>query len=247
MKLVGDTHGLSALKNIINSKNITGENIIHVGDFGLGFRDLISDMKSLIDLNDFLSCNGNKLYVIRGNHDNPIFWQPGRLKMPKLYSIDLVPDYGVRLIEDKIILFIGGAISIDRLARIGDYDWWPDEEFIYDEYILETAINKIKSLGKTLDIVVTHTAPDSCYPRGTNNQLVQNYINLEATHGFMGRNLEQELIEERLKLTTLKYDLIDAGLIPKQWFFGHFHSSKTETIDDIEFNLLNINEVKHIK
>lgn len=240
MIFIGDTHGLRPIFSIIDRHNLTSQNLIHVGDLGLGFVSIQQDIKNLDVLDEMLIETNNHLYAIRGNHDNPIFWDKSKgLNLPKYHNIHLVEDFEVIKIENKHVLFAGGAISIDRRPRMSDLPWptwWKDEVFKYDEEKMEQNI-----YGKDIDIVVTHSAPDFCFPQGSNNYLVNEYAIVEYQHGI---KLHDELAEERGEITRMYSDLKHGfGKKPKYWFYGHFHNTKSEDINGTIFKLLNINEI----
>ncbi len=48
--------------------------ILHVGDFGMGFTTLKGGITQLKRLNDRLKKYNTYLYVIRGNHDDPQYY-----------------------------------------------------------------------------------------------------------------------------------------------------------------------------
>src|SRR5688572_8861392 len=141
MYLIGDTHSMRKVLHMIHDNNWTGQNLVHVGDFGLGFVSMEQDIKNLEAVDEALMDTGNHLYVIRGNHDNPIFWDKSKgVNLPKLRHLHLIDDYTVCNIEGKNILFVGGAISIDRRPRMDDVpwpSWWADEVFKYDPIKLD--------------------------------------------------------------------------------------------------------------
>ena len=106
--------------------------------------------------------------------------------------------------------------------------------------ILEKAVSKIGNI----DIVVTHTAPNFCYPINDNVSIVNGYHEMEKLYG---KDLKQELRIERAEVTALYDALVDQFKhTPKYWFYGHFHSSKVTFNRNIEFILLDINEIKEI-
>lgn len=241
MYIIGDTHGIRPIFEIIHNNNLAGENLIHVGDFGLGFEPIERDLKNLGILDEMLIDTNNTLYVIRGNHDNPIFWDRSKgLNLPKFHNLKLVDDYTVHEVEGKKILFVGGALSIDRRPRMSDYPyptWWKDEEFRYDRDRLSNCLKR----HENIDIVVTHTAPDFCHPTDDDVYIVNHYHAVEATHGV---DLKLQLKQEREEMTEMYHDLtLEYGKKPKHWFYGHFHSKKDEEHYGIQFHLLNINEL----
>lgn len=244
MYFIGDTHGLKPVFTIIDKHKFNDEKLIHVGDFGLGFNEIGYDIKNLLLTDEMLLDTNNHLYVIRGNHDNPIFWNKRYgLNLPKLHNLHLLDDFTVKTIEGKNILFAGGAISIDRRPRMEDYPnptWWVDEEFKYQRLKLDEAVTKFKNI----DIVVTHTAPDFCHPTDSNVEIVNHYHSIESLHG---RNLKGELQKERMEVTEMYNDLtLHYKKIPSHWFYGHFHSTKKKVHNGTTFKLLNINEVYEI-
>jgi len=50
-----------------------------------------------MELDDYLDSVGCNLYICRGNHDDPLFWN----KNVEYKRIFLQPDFSVRFIEDK--------------------------------------------------------------------------------------------------------------------------------------------------
>ena len=242
MYFIGDTHGMRPVFSIIDRLKLTNSNLIHVGDFGLGFVSIMQDVKNLEVVDEMLLDTQNKLYVVRGNHDNPIFWDKSKgLNLPKLHNIHLVDDYSVLDIENKKILCVGGGISIDRQIRKADYpypSWWQDEEFQWHP----GKFNRVVNNHSTMDIVVTHSAPSACYPRGVDAPIVNDWHNVELEHG---NNLKGELQMERKKIDMLK-DAVLKAYKPTNWFYGHFHTSKTEVIKGVKFQALKINEICEI-
>lgn len=243
MYFIGDTHGIRPIFKIVDKYNLQNENLIHVGDLGLGFTEIRRDVENLIVLDEMLIENNLHLYAIRGNHDNPIFWDTKTLNLPPLHNTHLIPDYTVMKLESKNILMIGGAKSIDRSVRMDELPyptWWKDEVFIYNH----EKIDKITKTYDNIDIVVTHTAPQFAYPQSDNVGIVNDWHEVELQHG---RNLKYELKEERADLTQLYDDLVtERGYNISHWLYGHFHSSRKEKIGKTEFKLLSVNELYKI-
>ena len=192
---------------------------------------------SLKNLNDFLNEREIQLYVIRGNHDNPKFFD-GHL-MNHFDNIHLLPDYTVINVDGVNILGVGGAVSVDRrprmreqleYARVGREVelHWHDEVFVLDEEKLKTFEN--------IDIVVTHTAPDFCKP---DNKFGFGYLVEQFAQD--DPKLYDDLREERTLLTKM-CDIIKEKNKPDYWFYGHFHNNWKANIDGINYRLLGINE-----
>lgn len=242
MYFLGDVHGLRPIFDIIEKEKLQDCSIIQVGDLGLGFQEITRDIKNLVTLDEMLIENNIDLYACRGNHDNPIFWDKSKgLNLPKFHRLHLLEDYSVVTVEDKNILCVGGATSIDRAPRKVDVpfpSWWEDEVFKFDPKKLIFALGSVPKL----DIVVTHTAPSIAYPHSDDNNLVNHYHALETRLGY---NLKQELKEERQLLDKV-FEQVVRFHKPTHWFYGHFHSSKKFEVSGVQFKLLNVNQLyKH--
>jgi predicted phosphodiesterase len=219
MILLGDIHG--NFQTIVNfarkHKSDEPKYLVQVGDFGVGFNsEFIYDMEYL---NEELRNSNITLYVIRGNHDNPNFFN-GEYEWSNL---KLLKDYTVMVIEGKRLLLIGGAISIDRLARKEGVSWWKDETLKFDKELLESL--------EGIDVVVTHSAPNFTFPQ-TFNHLVMSFAAYDANL-LNDLTLERELFSEMYKILSKKNNI-------KDWFYGHFHRTTSETYDNTRFNLLGI-------
>lgn len=227
MILVGDIHGnFGHLKNVIER---TEEHIIiQVGDFGLGFNTTDRDLARLEDINDLLKAKSKFLYAIRGNHDNPRFWNGDY--DDKFSNLILVPDYSVFHLDGRNIFFLGGAISIDRRSREEHISYWKDEGVDYNEDTLKYVMRKYGEI----DIIVTHTAP-AFAPPSEFNDLVHHYCKYDST-------LEAELLAERYLMTRM-FDIMSKAYDIKEYFYGHFHSDTHSEFYGTKFNLLGIGSV----
>ena len=244
---IGDIHGdineIISYQKFYDLKNTL---FLQCGDFGIGFKHQYKELATLDYHTISLKSRNNFIYTCRGNHDNPEYFT-GKYDTS---NIKLIPDYTVMPIETcqyKVnvetgdiseydnknisILFIGGAISIDRTKRISyadkkrpDVDYWNNESVILDE-------DKLKDI-KDIDIVVTHTAPQFCYPIFKSN--LQYWFNFDPT-------LEDDIIKERQILTTI-YDQLAINSNIKYWCYGHFHYHNIDNINNTKFILLDIND-----
>ena len=236
---LGDIHGnFNYMLWQLKQEIIKDAHLIQVGDFGLGFIDYEKDIHNMTEINKSLIKNNVHLWVIRGNHDNPLFWN-GHVD-GKWENLHLVKDYTVQNLSGYNVLFVGGALSIDRKSRLNDMQqyaskgvkkelYWFDENFNLDT-------DKLKEL-KEIDIVVTHTAPDFCYP---NNKF--GFSPIVDSLAKYDPELKAELIAERNLITDM-YNVIMENNNPRMWFYGHFHTSKIDNFNGVEFRLLDINEV----
>jgi len=240
--VIGDVHGnWNTMINAIESKEIKNSTLIQLGDFGVGFIREEQDRKNVEALNSRLAVSNNMMYVIRGNHDKPDYfdgsWEFSNLK--------LVKDYTIITVDGDDILLVGGAISIDRrprLAQMTEYakygqdreNYWYDENFVLDK----KRAHEIKGCR----YVITHTAPDFCWPDNKNGfgSLVEHFIMIGDS------KLKTELPIERRNLTKL-YNILKENNHIETWFYGHFHRTELTQRDGVDFHLLDIQEIYGVK
>jgi predicted phosphodiesterase len=240
MIFIGDTHGNNGyIKMLIRDRDYRDMEMIHVGDFGVGFIDMGMEVRNLEALNEFMKERNLILHVFRGNHDNPHYYDGTFMYT----NLKLQPDYTVLTIEGKNILGVGGAISIDRgprrqynlvEARMGRdiRHHWEGEKFILDREKLTEY--------RDINIVVTHTAPHYAKPfdvRGNWPPIVQQFINQGDTQ------LGDDLVDERELLDEM-YDILDKNNYIEDWFYGHFHRNVRTNHGTTLFNMLGINEMR---
>ena len=111
--------------------------------------------------------------------------------------------------------------------------YWDDEAFILDEI-------KLKDI-KNVDIVITHSAPEWCYPdnRPGFNDFVLSYAKHDPSL-LTELKAERELISKMFKI------LKDNGNRIKKHFYGHFHKSEYTLNGLTEHILLGVNELQNI-
>lgn len=222
MIFLGDIHGNFNIIDILLSKyNIENDNIIQLGDFGVGFNDGYKDTSSLYMLNKTLQKRNVLLHVIRGNHDNPIFWKNGKYNY--FSNIKLIKDYSIINIDNLNILMIGGGISIDRSRRTVGINYWVDEIIKY----------KKMNYKENIDIVVTHVPPPNVFENNIDNSLINYYYNID-------KGLKVDIQKEKDILDNIKQDVILTNKI-KYWFSGHMHKNLTNIIDNIQYKLIAVN------
>lgn len=237
---LGDIHGrYKTILDFIKDNDIKDAIIISVGDFGLGFKSFKKDQKELSMYHNILIKNNVIVYVIRGNHDKPQYFENDPFGFS---NIKLLNDYTVLNINDINILCVGGATSTDRYDRYnkyhkkGIYDhftdndtWWKDEVFKYDS-------NKINSF-KNIDVVVTHNTTNYCFPLLIDS--FSNYIHKKVNEG--DSNLITDLIAERNLITNM-FDILKENNDIKYHFYGHYHKSNKDFIGDTRHICLDIDE-----
>lgn len=142
--VVGDIHGRWwALNNLVVTE--APDIILQCGDFGFwpGWSKFALDKIEL---------GTTKLFWLDGNHENheqlrklgnnPVELRPNLFYMPR----------GSKLcINKSVVLFLGGAHSIDKDWRTPGYDWFPEE--------LLTEVDVAKIGHGPIDVVLSHTCP----------------------------------------------------------------------------------------
>jgi UDP-2,3-diacylglucosamine pyrophosphatase LpxH len=216
--VIGDVHReWDAFARQLRSYGITQQELMQVGDFGVGFGSRADEEADLRALDAVLAEQGNTLWVIRGNHDDPAYFS-GTTPVP-CARIRFLPDYSLLTVDGRTILCVGGATSSDRVLRTPGRDYWPDEGFCLDE-------QRIAELDlEGLWAVVTHTAPDFAPP-------LRLHTPPFSVPG--DPDLFTDLRRERSAVTRL-HALLTERAQPAYWFYGHFHGSAREDIAGTRF------------
>jgi hypothetical protein len=143
--ILGDVHGRDLyLANAIALARAKGlDAIIQVGDYGYwpGHADSMTEPMGL------------PVYWVDGNHENheqlKQFREPVNEIAENLYYI---PRGTVHEIQNKQVLFMGGAYSIDKEYRTPGLDWFPEETIGWAD--MQRAMGHDKA-----DIVIAHDCP----------------------------------------------------------------------------------------
>lgn len=229
--VVGDIHGRwGPLNQLINRKR--PKTILQVGDFGWWPRfHGLPKPKTRKDQygrwikpgnNYGIKCNDTEVFFCPGNHED---WDELSLRkaMPAhLYDEVYYMRRGATLTLDdgRVVLFMGGALSVDKETRIIGLDWFPQELIPYSEFyrLQEEGLDRV-------DIVISHTCP------------------LEFNH-----KVDLEL-RKRPDYKLWSYKFMDCSqqvlsaileeYRPKLWYFGHFHITVSGVYDDTKWYCLN--------
>lgn len=207
-RFIGDVHGkFSRYKTIIEDSQDT----IQVGDMGVGFVHYGGDKHRHFSSNPpYEKMKAGNHRFIRGNHDNP--------HVCKKHS-QYIPDGTI----EGNMMFVGGALSVDKAWRTIDYDYWVDEELSQPElYQLMDAYEAAKP-----DIMVTHDCPE-----------------------WVAQTMESISGRQKLGVSSRTRQAFGAfyGLHqPRVWIYGHWHFSFDEVIGKTRFICLNELEVKDVE
>lgn len=216
----GDSHGnFMPIFDWIENHAEEGDVLTHVGDFG----EFAVPKWILEDLGKESAKKSVQILVTRGNHSSPIYYQENR----KYGNLEFMSDYSTRTINGKKVLFIGGAISIDRAWRKEGIDYWADEKVIYDLSLLDGI--------EDVDVMVSHTCPDFLSPAPKNFSNIQWALDKDPL-------LKDELIFERKYMTQVWEKLKEKNDI-REWYGGHFHVSLLHIIGKTKFRFVGIDEI----
>lgn len=217
--IVGDIHGKwDQLFLKIKASGIRNFTLIGVGDLGVGFLDADKQARQFDYTNSFFGGKGIDFIGIRGNHDDPSYYD-GSIDRS---NFKLLPDYTSLTLNDKEFLFVGGAVSIDRKIRKEGVSYWADEKFFLDH-------SKIKRC----DVLVTHSAPTWSGP-----------FDKSGISGWCDRDetLWDECLQERKD-----HDVLIKLCGASRHYCGHFHTSSSVDFDGCISTILDELEVKEIR
>lgn len=228
--IFGDTHGIADIEKVFLIDEYYKQNdfIIICGDFGVIWSDEVDSNESIL-IKEFkkLPC---EILFIDGNHEN--FNRLSKLKNIKRFGGNVgeyIKDKCFHLkrgeiynIAGKNIFTMGGAKSIDVAYRQRNVSWWEAENITESQ--VKYALQNLANFKGNIDIVITHTCPNSF-----------------LTHIDKHLGLEVQINDNNsvwLELLAQKLALRQSGKI--EWFFGHWHS-------DFDFNIKIQNELDSSK
>lgn len=244
--IISDIHGdFTGITNKIKRLQIKNAAFIFCGDVGLGFEKLTHYTDNVIPkLNKTLKKNNLYYYWIFGNHDDKSLFNN---KLIWTEYVKAVPDYSIIKFKDKNILCVGGSISVDRYYRrhqnslmIIDYMKWHNCSYeeatgkakaCYWDY--EAPIYQPK-VEEKIDIICSHSAPSFCFPAFKGSFVLQ--------WAEYDKDLLSDLDKEREIFDKIYEDYKDTVT---HWYYGHFHKSNFEMINNTKFRLLDIGEIYH--
>ena len=218
--IIGDIHGaFNRLMKKISDLDLKDCTIICVGDLGMGFHySPEGELKGCDRMNEFFAERQIVFMSIRGNHDDPSYFD-GSIN---LSHFKLLPDYHTEIINDEKFLFVGGAVSIDRVYRKEGLSYWSDELFVLKPELVEKC-----------DVLITHSAPTWIGP--IDKEGISSWCEKDPTLWdlcYKERKDHDELF--RLAKPTMHY-------------CGHFHSYHWVEMNGCYSTILAIEQIKEHK
>jgi len=207
--LVGDTHRNSTFlaSAFAAAKRNECELIVQLGDFGFGWQWLpLTDTLAVCKFSAIASMlvekTGIGLRFIDGNHEN--FDKLSLLPVGETGMREVAPGVfhlprGMRFeIDGASFLALGGATSLDRLARTPSVSWWEAEAI---------TTRDVEACGsETVDVLLTHDMPLQC---GLRSDRAQSGFGIKADMDWYLNRLRVAEVVETVR--------------PKWVFHGHLH------------------------
>lgn len=247
----GDLHGnFEAITYNIKQHDLQNCAIIVCGDIGIGFE------KEQYYTNEFNKiekvCSKRNVNVVlgRGNHDKKSMFDGTHFTT--FEHIHVIPDWTIITVNSINILWVGGAISVDRYMRINTnmlnemkyrryhanetaeeveenyYKiYWEDEEPIIDI----TKYMEICNDGIKIDCICSHTCPSCAYP--SSKLGISKWLELDQT-------LNDDINRERNIMYEILLMLKEENHPVTSWMYGHFHSNNIEIVDGVKFCLIDM-------
>ena len=212
--ITGDTHReFYKLHDVEKNKD---NMLIILGDVGINYYLDERDKKLKEQLNSY----NIKLFCIQGNHEerpeNISTYKEIDMFGEKVFIEEEYPNLifakngELYDIDNKKVLVIGGAYSVDKNYRIiYGYPWFKDEQLNKEE--MDNILNKYK--GQYIDIVLSHTCP----------------LKYEPTEVFM-KCIDQSDVDKSMEKFL---DRVEESINYDKWYCGHYHTEKQ--IDKLEF------------
>ena len=171
----GDNHGdfIQLVFKLCVQYQMKDTILIVAGDCGFGFEKKESYENMVKQNVKRMNEANNWIVFIRGNHDNPAYFDGYTFKYKRFIAI---PDYTILQARSHTVLCVGGGISIDRQYRLQAWEkkqvrsvsesstdklarnvYWSTEAPVFDKEKMVTISAKY-----TVDAAITHTAPSFC-------------------------------------------------------------------------------------
>lgn len=223
---MGDIHGEFAkvVSDITYRYKLTDTVVIITGDSGFWYHKPGYYERLWHRMKKRLEASNNMLLCVRGNHDNPWYYDPANWSGYDRWKT--IQDYEILDILGTKILCIGGATSKDQSERIelnqkeekrsGRKVWWKEERPLRIP---------LSHLPNRVDIIVSHEAPIQIGPvvYRDNNMSLEIYRNICEDRDYLGEVLQE--------------------LKPTHWYFGHYHKSFSGTFGNTRYHGLGIEEL----
>jgi len=224
--LMGDYHGhTETLKEKLQEITVTGcpSALIMLGDYDVHTAEEVTELK------DLLTAYSIDYYLLRGNHDHPIYWQDRSISslfeessFHFLHEVDCIQWGDVRF------LTVNGAVSVDRARiRFDRGHCWPETEPVPKDVVEQ--IRKLRELHGDFDVLLSHTGIIS--GKAIKSEFTKSFASTDDT-------LFEDLEKERELMQRIQ---IASGV--ERHYFGHYHQSWQGMEYEIDCRCLDICEL----
>jgi len=212
--ITGDTHReFYRLHDIEKNKD---NMLIILGDAGINY--YLDERDKM--LKEQLNSYNIKLFCVQGNYEErpenistykEVDMFGGKVFIEEEYPNLIFAKNGeLYEIDNKKVLVIGGAYSVDKNYRIiYGHPWFKDEQLSKEE--MNNILNKYK--GQHIDIVLSHTCP----------------LKYEPTEVFM-KGINQSDVDKSMEKFL---DKVEESIDYDKWYCAHYHTEKQ--ISKLEF------------
>lgn len=225
---VGDIHGEYGV--ILELCNRTSRKaIICCGDCGMGFAEPGYYTDQFKKMERRLEKTDNWLVFIRGNHDDPIYfdgvvvsgdksgWAPD--EHPRIHMASRGWEF-LRLMGKDLnacVMCGGGAVSVDRTMRLEGKSWWPDEGVARadPQKLAAATVEAVEGIGSLC--IATHSSPSLAMPL-ENKAILTGWASVD-------RYIVDDCRDEREYLTDVARAVCSSPVPVDGWWYGHFHKS----------------------
>jgi len=147
----GDFHAEFPLVNVFLARHPEVSTILQCGDFGFWPRMRRRGATKIFQ-EDSLKNKDTLIFWCDGNHED--YESIKKLENDEVSKNVFYMSRGttLQLVDGRNVLFIGGALSIDRQYRIIGESWFPEET------ITQKDISELPD--ENIDIVISHTSPN---------------------------------------------------------------------------------------
>ena len=204
--VTGDKHGSLEINTIGHGSFPLGKRLNHndvmiiTGDMG----SMWDNSKETTYWDNWTNELGFTVCTAYGNHENytairslPVEeWNGGKVRRVR-QNVIYLENGEIFNINGKTVFVQGGAASTDRYRRVEGKSWWPEEIPSAKEF--ENAAINLEKVNFNVDIIISHTAPDSI---------------LSRVYKFLPREDDVSHFLERYVMNQVTY---------KNWFCGHHH------------------------
>lgn len=216
--IYGDNHGMrSRMAEMLDRYNIRDATVLQIGD--LGFAHDLDALATMLRERNIV------MHALRGNHDNPAWFDGSRV----WDNLVLHADYDIVEVEGVRFLLVGGAISVDRCHREEGETYWPDEAPVWRPELAALA------MLQNPHVICTHSAPFEAPPFG----------NKGTDWARWDGRVVNDCHNERLVLSQL-FSLAAQTPSVQRWYYGHFHESMTIEAGDMRFLCVGIDEIVRV-